>query len=74
MVTETPDDELDTTARIARDLIRFDTTNYGGGKSNGDDAQRKRANGDDADRRAANGDYARLVVVEGEKSHRPDPK
>ncbi|MEC5169951.1 M20/M25/M40 family metallo-hydrolase [Glaciihabitans sp. GrIS 2.15] len=36
MVTETPDDELDTTARIARDLIRFDTTNYGGGKSNGE--------------------------------------
>ncbi len=36
MVTETPDHELDTTARIARDLIRFDTTNYGGGKSNGE--------------------------------------
>ena len=36
MVTETPDDELDTTARIARDLIRMDTTNFGGGKSNGE--------------------------------------
>lgn len=36
MVTETPDHELDTTARIARALIRFDTTNYGGGKSNGE--------------------------------------
>ena len=30
------DTELDATARIARDLIRFDTTNYGGGKSNGE--------------------------------------
>lgn len=30
------DDGLDATARIARDLIRFDTTNYGGGKSNGE--------------------------------------
>ena len=30
------DDQLDATARIARDLIRFDTTNYGGGKSNGE--------------------------------------
>jgi acetylornithine deacetylase/succinyl-diaminopimelate desuccinylase-like protein len=28
--------ELDETARIARDLIRFDTTNYVGGKSNGE--------------------------------------
>ncbi|GAA4683668.1 M20/M25/M40 family metallo-hydrolase [Frondihabitans cladoniiphilus] len=27
---------LDATAEIARDLIRFDTTNYGGGKSNGE--------------------------------------
>jgi len=30
------DDQIDATARIARDLIRFDTTNYGGGKSNGE--------------------------------------
>src|SRR6188768_310184 len=30
------DTELDATARIARDLIRFDTTNFGGGKSNGE--------------------------------------
>jgi len=30
------DDQLDATARIARDLIRFDTTNYGGGKSHGE--------------------------------------
>jgi len=30
------DDQLDATARIARDLIRFDTTNFGGGKSNGE--------------------------------------
>ena len=29
---ETP--ELEATARIARDLIRFDTSNYGGGKAN----------------------------------------
>lgn len=40
MPTQTPaddhDDGLDATARIARDLIRFDTTNYGGGKSNGE--------------------------------------
>ena len=36
MLTETSDDQLDATARIARDLIRFDTTNYGGGKSNGE--------------------------------------
>jgi acetylornithine deacetylase/succinyl-diaminopimelate desuccinylase-like protein len=27
---------LDETARIAQDLIRFDTTNYGGGRSNGE--------------------------------------
>ncbi|WP_425305872.1 M20/M25/M40 family metallo-hydrolase [Agromyces archimandritae] len=31
---ETP--ELEATARIARDLIRFDTTNWGGGRSNGE--------------------------------------
>jgi acetylornithine deacetylase/succinyl-diaminopimelate desuccinylase-like protein len=29
-------DELDLTAEIARDLIRFDTTNYGEGRSNGE--------------------------------------
>lgn len=29
-------DDLDETARIAQDLIRFDTTNYGGGRSNGE--------------------------------------
>ncbi|TPW76226.1 M20/M25/M40 family metallo-hydrolase [Schumannella soli] len=29
-------DELEDTARIARDLIRFDTSNYGSGKSNGE--------------------------------------
>ena len=29
-------DTLDLTAEIARDLIRFDTTNYGGGRSNGE--------------------------------------
>ncbi|ROQ40917.1 acetylornithine deacetylase/succinyl-diaminopimelate desuccinylase-like protein [Frondihabitans sp. PhB188] len=28
--------DLDETAAIARDLIRFDTTNYGGGRSNGE--------------------------------------
>ncbi|AMM22401.1 hypothetical protein AX769_12415 [Frondihabitans sp. PAMC 28766] len=28
--------DLDETARIAQELIRFDTTNYGGGKSNGE--------------------------------------
>ena len=28
--------ELESTARIARDLIRFDTSNYGEGKSNGE--------------------------------------
>jgi len=32
----TPDGELDLTAQIARDLIRFDTTNYGEGRSNGE--------------------------------------
>ena len=30
------DATLEATARIARDLIRFDTTNYGGGRSNGE--------------------------------------
>jgi len=29
-------DDLDDTARIARDLIRFDTTNFGEGRSNGE--------------------------------------
>jgi acetylornithine deacetylase/succinyl-diaminopimelate desuccinylase-like protein len=34
---DTPADErLDLTAEIARDLIRFDTTNYGEGRSNGE--------------------------------------
>ncbi len=32
----TQPDELDPTARIAQDLIRFDTTNYGEGRSNGE--------------------------------------
>jgi len=32
----TQPDELDATARIAQDLIRFDTTNYGEGRSNGE--------------------------------------
>ena len=32
----TQPDELEETARIARDLIRFDTTNYGEGRSNGE--------------------------------------
>lgn len=31
-----PVDELDATARVARDLIRFDTTNYGEGRSSGE--------------------------------------
>lgn len=31
-----PEETLDTTAIIARDLIRFDTTNYGEGRSNGE--------------------------------------
>jgi len=39
-VTSTPDpdgvDQLDATARIARDLIRIDTTNHGGGSSRGE--------------------------------------
>ncbi|MET0975428.1 MAG: M20/M25/M40 family metallo-hydrolase [Leifsonia sp.] len=30
------DEELESTARIARDLIRFDTTNHGDGRSNGE--------------------------------------
>ena len=36
MAEPIPDDALDATARIARDLIRFDTSNFGGGKSNGE--------------------------------------
>ena len=32
----TQPDDLEETARIARDLIRFDTTNYGEGRSNGE--------------------------------------
>ena len=32
----TDPEQLDATARIARDLIRFDTTNYGEGRSNGE--------------------------------------
>jgi acetylornithine deacetylase/succinyl-diaminopimelate desuccinylase-like protein len=36
MAEPSPDDALDATARIARDLIRFDTTNFGEGKSNGE--------------------------------------
>ncbi len=31
-----PPEALETTASFARDLIRFDTTNYGGGRSNGE--------------------------------------
>ncbi|PWC04193.1 M20/M25/M40 family metallo-hydrolase [Agromyces badenianii] len=31
-----PADELDETAIVARDLIRFDTSNYGGGTANGE--------------------------------------
>ncbi len=31
-----PDAELEATARVSRDLIRFDTVNWGGGKSNGE--------------------------------------
>jgi acetylornithine deacetylase/succinyl-diaminopimelate desuccinylase-like protein len=31
-----PDPELEATARIARDLIRFETVNWGGGRSNGE--------------------------------------
>jgi len=31
-----PEEQLDDTARIARDLIRFDTTNYGEGRSKGE--------------------------------------
>ncbi|MET0304344.1 MAG: M20/M25/M40 family metallo-hydrolase [Microbacteriaceae bacterium] len=38
MTASTPaSDALEETAAIARDLIRFDTTNYGGGRSNGED-------------------------------------
>ena len=32
----TPPEQLEATARIAQDLIRFDTTNYGEGRSNGE--------------------------------------
>lgn len=35
-MTSPSEPELDATAIIARDLIRFDTTNYGEGKSNGE--------------------------------------
>ena len=34
--TPTPADALDLTCEIARDLIRFDTSNYGEGRSNGE--------------------------------------
>lgn len=37
MTPDTPQQPaLEATAQIARDLIRFDTTNYGGGRSNGE--------------------------------------
>ena len=36
MASKADEKKLDETARIARDLIRFDTTNYGDGKSNGE--------------------------------------
>ncbi|MDQ1527999.1 MAG: hypothetical protein QOG18_2612 [Microbacteriaceae bacterium] len=36
MTASTDDQSIDATASIARDLIRFDTTNYGEGKSNGE--------------------------------------
>ena len=35
-MTSTSDSPLDRTARLTRDLIRFDTSNYGDGKSNGE--------------------------------------
>ncbi|OUD83064.1 Succinyl-diaminopimelate desuccinylase [Clavibacter michiganensis subsp. michiganensis] len=35
-MTDTLPDDLDATARIARDLIRFDTTNHGEGRSEGE--------------------------------------
>ncbi len=35
-MTDAPETALDETAVIARDLIRFDTTNYGEGRSNGE--------------------------------------
>ncbi len=41
MTSPHPRPELDATAIIARDLIRFDTTNYGEGKSNGEDGGRR---------------------------------
>ncbi|WP_378146386.1 M20/M25/M40 family metallo-hydrolase [Cnuibacter sp. UC19_7] len=37
-MTEPADDLLEPTARIARDLIRFDTSNFGEGRSNGETA------------------------------------
>jgi acetylornithine deacetylase/succinyl-diaminopimelate desuccinylase-like protein len=36
MTASTDDQNIDATASIARDLIRFDTSNYGEGKSNGE--------------------------------------
>jgi acetylornithine deacetylase/succinyl-diaminopimelate desuccinylase-like protein len=36
MATQPRDEDLEDTARIARDLIRIDTTNYGEGRSNGE--------------------------------------
>jgi acetylornithine deacetylase/succinyl-diaminopimelate desuccinylase-like protein len=36
MTSQIPGEPLDETAVIARDLIRFDTTNYGEGRSNGE--------------------------------------
>jgi len=36
MSSQNAKDSLDETARIARDLIRFDTSNFGAGKSNGE--------------------------------------
>ena len=32
----TPDSDLPEVVRVARDLIRFDTTNYGGGRAEGE--------------------------------------
>lgn len=36
MAPDAPHEQLDETTRIARDLIRFDTSNYGEGRSNGE--------------------------------------
>jgi acetylornithine deacetylase/succinyl-diaminopimelate desuccinylase-like protein len=36
MTTATEPEKLENTAKIAQDLIRFDTTNYGNGRSNGE--------------------------------------